>query len=250
MSGSLGFAEHHWAELGVKLIAIDRPGLGRSTFNPAGSLLSWQDDIKELIHQRNLRRPSAVGFSQGAPYALQLGAAGLVETLALVAGQDDFDHPPTFSLLPDHLRKMIYFLNSDETAFFETIGSTADANWLWTMIMEMSSNSDKSVYGSERFAEAYRACLQEGFRQVARGYMQDLANTWRPSPFRVETVTIPVDLWYGLDDTSPVHSPDHGQLLADRMGTVRRYLIEGEGSAILWKLGERIVTMMLSRAER
>jgi pimeloyl-ACP methyl ester carboxylesterase len=250
MSGSLGFAVQHLIELGVKLIAIDRPGLGHSTFNPSGTLSSWSEDIGELISQRHLGQPSAIGFSQGAPYALQLGVAGLVDAIAIVAGQDDFSYEPTFNLLPEHQKGMIQFLKSDEKAFFETIGSTASASWLWKMIMEMSSEADRSVYASDPFASAYERCLHDGFRQGVEGYMQDLANTWRPWPFRVEDISLPVHLWYGLDDSSPVHSPDFGEMLASRMRNARRHLVQGEGSAILWKQGSRILTELLGSTER
>ena len=247
MSGSLGFADPYLAELGVRLMAIDRPGLGRSSFNAEGSLTSWAGDIRELISQRHLTTPLALGFSQGAPYALQLAAAGLVEALAVVAGQDDFSYEPCFSLLPDHLRGMIQFLNSDGSAFSETLRGTVDASWLWNIIMEMSSSTDRAVYVSEPFAKAYKVCLEEGFRQGVDGYLQDLANTWRPWPFRVEDICVPVDLWYGLDDASPVHSPDFGQILAGRMPNARRHVTEGEGSALLWTQGKSIITTLLAR---
>src|SRR5687768_6806868 len=78
MSGSLGFGTDVAHDLGVRLVSIDRPGLGRSDFDPRKSFSTWTADIAELIGQLELARPACVGFSQGAPFAFALAHAGLV----------------------------------------------------------------------------------------------------------------------------------------------------------------------------
>ena len=44
MSGWLGFGCHHLAELNLRLLAIDRPGLGSSDPHPDKTLESWAAD--------------------------------------------------------------------------------------------------------------------------------------------------------------------------------------------------------------
>jgi pimeloyl-ACP methyl ester carboxylesterase len=67
MSGWLGFGTSYLCDLGWKLIAIDRPGLGLSDPHPNKTLSSWVDDTGEFIQFNNLHNVLAVGFSQGAP---------------------------------------------------------------------------------------------------------------------------------------------------------------------------------------
>jgi pimeloyl-ACP methyl ester carboxylesterase len=82
MGSSLGFGATHLPALGLRLLAIDRPGLGQSDPHPNKTLSSWVDDVRELIHIRNLHPVLTVGFSQGAPFAFALAEARLVEAVA------------------------------------------------------------------------------------------------------------------------------------------------------------------------
>jgi pimeloyl-ACP methyl ester carboxylesterase len=244
MSGNLGFAGASLVDLGARLISIDRPGLSRSDEDPRGTLLSWADDVAELVRQRELRDAVAVGFSQGAPFALQLASAGLVRAVAVVAGQDDFNHPRTFEKLDPQVIAMINSLRNDPEAFKGTVGA-ANPDWLWSMIMSMSSEQDQQAFGGEPFASAYRRSLEEGFSQGSSGYVRDLVNTWRPWPFRLEDLRVPVDLWYGRRDTSSVHSPDFGETMATRTPRARLFIESEEGSSLLWTKGEEILREVL-----
>ena len=59
------------------------------------------------------------------------------------------------------------------------------------------------------------------------------------------TVRVPVDLWYGAQDTSPVHSPDFGAFLSDRIPGARRHVISSAGGALLWTHAETILRTLL-----
>jgi hypothetical protein len=142
---------------------------------------------------------------------------------------------------------MIDHLRSDRRGFESMIKASANAEWLWTMIMSMSSETDRRIYGQEPFASAYRGCLEDGFSQGSQGYTRDLVNTWSAWPFKLEELRLPVDLWYGKQDASPVHSPDFGATMFARLPNARHFLEEEQGSAILWTSSRRILTELLTR---
>ena len=66
-----------------------------------------------------------------------------------------------------------------------------------------------------------------------------------PWPLDPADIEVPVDLWYGTRDASPVHSPDFGETLARRITGARRHLLPDEGSAILWTRAGDIVEALL-----
>ena len=84
------FAGPKARELGVRLIAPDRPGFGRSDFQPHRRLLDWPRDVEELADALNLEKFSVAGVSGGGPYvaacAWKMGErlinAGMVSGLA------------------------------------------------------------------------------------------------------------------------------------------------------------------------
>ena len=57
-------------DLNVRIIAIDRPGIGLSDFKRKRTFLDWPDDVVELADERSLDRFSVLGMSGGGPYAV------------------------------------------------------------------------------------------------------------------------------------------------------------------------------------
>jgi pimeloyl-ACP methyl ester carboxylesterase len=70
-----GYRRNIWAtdaelrSAGVRLIAPDRPGVGRSTPQPRRLLLDWPDDVRQLADALALECFAVVGFSNGGPHA-------------------------------------------------------------------------------------------------------------------------------------------------------------------------------------
>lgn len=59
---------------GVRLIGLDRPGFGRSSFDSGRTILGWADDVLAVADALDIARFSVLGMSGGAPYALACAA--------------------------------------------------------------------------------------------------------------------------------------------------------------------------------
>jgi pimeloyl-ACP methyl ester carboxylesterase len=246
MSGWLGFCASNLPNLGLKLIAIDRPGLGLSDPHPNKTLSSWVDDTREFIQTHALHPVLAVGFSQGAPFAFALAGQGLVEAIAIVSGQDELAHPRLRPLLHPDVAGMIAAVQQDPVEFEQHFSQMATWEGLWQLIVGMSAERDRILYESETFGAAYQRALQEGFSQGAQGYARDLVNALSSWTVKLEDITIPVDLWYGGLDTSTVHSPDFGATLASRLPNASHTIDPEEGGSILWTRSGDILAKLKS----
>jgi len=169
MSGSLAFGIEYLADLELRLLAFDRPGLGAPDPDPDKTLSSWTDDIAQVIDANKLVGATAVGFSQGAAFALALAAHSLVKAAAIVSGQDELSHPSFSSLLHPEVARMIAALHKDPDGFEHSFSQMATADELCELIIGMSSEHDRTLYTQETFRTAYLRCLQEGFSQGAEG---------------------------------------------------------------------------------
>jgi pimeloyl-ACP methyl ester carboxylesterase len=58
------------ASVGVRLIGLDRPGFGRSSFAADRTILGWADDVLAVANALDIAQFSVLGMSGGAPYAL------------------------------------------------------------------------------------------------------------------------------------------------------------------------------------
>lgn len=247
MGRSLGFGAQVLAGLGVRLISVDRPGLGASSPRPGRTLNDQATDIRHLVSALALQRFGIVGFSQGAPFALACAAAGLPSAVAVVSGQDDLNAPELATLLHPDVAGMVRRATEDAAGFEAMFAGLGNAEVLWKLITGTSSAVDLAVYTAPGFESAYRRALQEGFSQGAAGYARDLTLAMGRWPFDLGGIRAPVALWYGEHDTSIVHSPDHGAVLARRIPTASRHVVPGAGGSLLWThAGDILESLMRS----
>ncbi|MFC7330418.1 alpha/beta fold hydrolase [Marinactinospora rubrisoli] len=246
MGRSLGFGGGALERLGARLIAVDRPGLGASDPDPGRTLDGWARDVADLVSALGLRDPLAVGFSQGAPFALACAAAGVVSAVAVVSGQDDLGDPRLAELLPAQVTAMVHAARTDPAGFEASLAKSMDAETLWRIVMDTSSAADRAVYTDPAFEPAYRRSLAEGFTQGAAGYARDLTLTFGRWPFELDAITAPVHLWYGAHDPGATHSPDNGAVLSHRLASARRHLLADAGAALLWTHGEEILAELVA----
>src|SRR5690348_4059248 len=57
-------------KFGARIVALDRPGYGLSTFVPGRQIKDWALDVSEVADALELERFAVLGVSGGAPYAL------------------------------------------------------------------------------------------------------------------------------------------------------------------------------------
>jgi len=242
-SRRLGFGADAVRALGVRLVSVDRPGLGVSTPLPGRTFEDFAQDVRQLAAALGLGRAIVVGFSQGAPFALACAVAGVASAVAIVSGADEVAAPEFFEGLPEEVRGLVRMTATDPEAA-ERFFAGFDADAMWTMVMSGSSAADLEVYQDPVFAAAYRRAMDEAFAQGPHGYARDTVLAMGRWPFSLSDITVPVDIWYGELDGS--HSPDNGATLARRIPGARRHVVPGIGGAVLWTEAERILRSCLA----
>lgn len=232
MARTLAFATDRLDALGIRLISVDRPGIGGSDGAPGRTFEGWIDDVRQLVGALDADDHGLVAFSMGAPFAYACAAAGLPRALAVVAGQDDLRDPAHGPLLDAHLQQLLALLDADPAGFEAGFGAQAGPELIWRLTVETSSQLDRAVYLAPAFAAAYREALADGFAQSAGGYARDFVLAAGRWPFALDQIATPVDLWYGAHDESTVHSPDRGARLAQRLPHARHHLIRDAGGSL------------------
>jgi pimeloyl-ACP methyl ester carboxylesterase len=246
MTSRFGFVGRELDGLGVRLLCVDRPGLGRSSIDLEKSCESYARDVAAVLDDRGLGPVRVLGFSQGAPFAIAVAASGRATALALVSPQDELAHPAVRPSLPAELGALVDAVATDPSGVEAAFIAQSDANGLFERVVAMSLPEDRAFYREPTFEEAWRRTLQDGFAQGAQGYARDLVLALRRWPTPPEAVPVPVHLWFGEQDTSPVHSLDLGATLVTRFARGRRTVVPGEGGALLWRRGPEILRALLS----
>jgi pimeloyl-ACP methyl ester carboxylesterase len=242
----LGFGSDILVEGTIRLISVDRPGLGSSDPDPARTLTSWASDIEYFARRRALHPLAVVGFSQGAPFALACAAAGIANAVAVVSGTDELAHPRFAHVLDPQVKAMVDAVHADVDSAMASLARVGSAGALWELIMAVSPEVDRVVYTAHVFRQAWRRAMQEAFVQGPAGYARDTVLTMSRWPFDPADICVPVDLWYGQHETSPVHSPDLGSFLAERIPPAHRHVVPHAAGALLWTHTDAILGCLLA----
>jgi len=220
-------------ELGLRIIAVDRPGIGLSTPHPQRILLDCPRDLQCLVDHLQLESYSVLGASGGGPYtfacAVSLPASQL-KCASVVCGVGPMDigmkgadilHqlgiPYGWRYAPVFLLK--WFLSrdafgrmdlSDEERFQRVLDPSNLASIKDSRDRELMADQDlvRLMLRSTREARA------QGFDSIAVDG-RVICSDWG---FRVEDIRkdLPVQLWYGKDDCFV--PANHGVQIAARLG--------------------------------
>ena len=239
----------------LRLIAPDRPGFGRSDFQPGRQLLDWPNDVCELADALGLNRFTVLGVSGGGPATLactwkipeRLTAAGVVSSPCPtdVAGVTEKMSRTnrTLFFLTQHAPPLVR-LNMAFLAYL------ARRDRLVERLVYKMANVDKAMVERPEIREYLAMGFAEALRQGGAGSAHELViNHGRPWGFALEDIHIGVHLWQGEED--PSVPPAMGRYLAQTIPNCKATFIPGAGH--LWivdHVGEVLDALVATREDR
>jgi len=222
-------------QLGISVVAVDRPGYGATTPINSKSLPYWTTDIEQLTAHLGWPQFAIIGFSGGAPCALSCAyqLAGHVTRVALIGGLGPVYEPPLLHSM-SLLARMSFFMAQRAPGLLDlvlgrplTMLSRHTPALLINTLAALNGQPDKRCLLREENYNAFLRSLPACFSQGARGTLQDLKQFRQPWAVPFASITIPVRLWHGeCDKVVPL---EHSEHLAERLGNARLTCMPGEG---------------------
>lgn len=241
----MAFGLDRLADHGIRLISVDRPGLGASDPDQDKTLDSVAADLAALIDIVVGHAVPVVANSQGAPFGLALSTTGRVSGLLLASPIDDLGHPAVSALLPEPHREFVTGIAEDPDAAMQEL-SGYTATMLFDMVMADYPASDEAVYDESGFRTMLRSALADGFAHGPAGYARDTVLATSPWPSHLMHPGVDVGVYFGSDDR--VHSPDLGATLTARIPDATRAVLPGVGGSLLWARPEVVFDAVRSMA--
>lgn len=237
--------------LGIRIIAPDRPGYGRSSpDDPRRTGRTARDhatqDVAALVEHLGLEEFAVLGTSAGGVYALACAAtlpAERLKVLSVVTGLGLVDMsqawPRWVVWLNQHLN-LRWFLKRiflRGPAWDMELGDEERLEGCWRAF-DMAKAHPADVETARRaeywdWVRLFLCSAREALAQGEGGFLDDSAVLSTDPGFRVEDIRadLPVQLWCGTDDTNV--SPKAGEETAQRLrsvgnGLVELHMMEGE----------------------
>ena len=222
----------------TRIVAVDNPGTGLSDFKPGRRYLDWPDDITELADSLAISRFALLGVSSGGPHALACAfkIPRRLTAVAIVSSPCPFSVRSARHSMPRSERLRAF------------VGRTAP--WLVRLFLSMTTRNavqdpastilrtvgrlpeaDKALMARPETLQRATDDLREAFRSGTRGVAWDYSLTTRPWGFRLEDISIEIQLSHGEDDLTV--SPIMGHHLATAIPNCRAKFFPHEGHSLI-----------------
>ena len=202
-----------WA-LNVRLIAVDRPGMGLSDFQPNRRLLDWSQDVLALADHLRVNRFAILAYSLGGPYGA-VCAYAIPERLTkvgIVSGAAMFTEPELMQDINAGTRRFLNLPRENPFASRLFLGTMLGvmpriAPGMFTRnAASMLPKSDRTLVSTNPvFQKGFICMLREAMQQGVSGAYHESLLTITDWGFRLQDIQIPVLLWHGeVDQNIPV----------------------------------------------
>lgn len=237
---------------GYRLIAPDRPGIGRSDRHKGRSLLGWSDDVTGIADQLGLDAFGVMGASGGGPHTLACAYA-IPERLSFSVVMGSWAPVATTELYKDmapldqffsRLAPRSPFLFSLPFSWF-VISSRYLSTNLFIKGMESSlCEADKLLLEDEQLASFFQQDVREAFAQGVRGPADESILLYLDWGFDLEQIDTPVMIIHGEEDNFAPYS--FGEYLHKTLPNSRLDSYPGQGHLFLITAFEDIFKLITS----
>jgi pimeloyl-ACP methyl ester carboxylesterase len=222
------------AQNDLRIIGIDRPGIGTSTPHLYDNVLAWTTDLELFADNLGLETLRVIGLSGGGPYALAAGAAlpGRVQGVGVLGGV-----APTVG--PDAIGGGLVAL----ARYAAPLLSAARVPLSYTLAMAIrlvrpfgglaldayaavQPRGDRELLARPEFRAMFLDDLLNGARFQVGAPLADVILFTRHWGFEAADVKVPVHWWHGDEDHIIPHR--HGLHMTARLPDATFSTIDGE----------------------
>ncbi|MEB3062032.1 alpha/beta fold hydrolase [[Mycobacterium] zoologicum] len=222
------------AEANIRLIGVDRPGIGSSTPYQYETVSQFAVDLRTVADTLGIDKMAVIGLSGGGPYTLACASAmpdrvvtaGILGGVAPAVGPEAIDSPlMTLARIAEPvLERAGRPISMLATGLIRMIRPVASpALELYALI---SPEGDRRLLGRPEFKAMFLDDLLNGSRKQLAAPIADAVLFARYWGFRLDEITVPVHWWHG--DADHIVPYSHGEHAVSLLPDATLYTLPGE----------------------
>lgn len=239
------------ARSGIRLIALDRPGIGRSSLLAGDEMLRWPGIVAACADHLGLETFGVAGWSAGGPYALACAylLPGRVRAVATIAGMYPVTDPARRRelglALDRHLIRLSRTAPRAASLMLQAFRLAPD-RLLWQSARRTGGPAERAALGADTRPTVIRM-LREATRQGPAGVVADYRSFGSDWGFDPGMVTAPVTVWQGeADGLVPI---GHAERLAAELAAGSLKRVPGAGHFLHATHGQAIMASLRDALE-
>ena len=235
----------------IRLIGIDRPGIGSSTPHRYENIRAFGEDLRAIADTLGIDKMAVIGLSGGGPYALASGVVlpDRVVAVGVLGGVAPFlgDEGITSGLMNLGKRAAPFLrlwgepLRIGASLVIRAIRPVANpALYLYAAI---SPEGDRRLLTRPEFAAMFLDDLLNGSRKQLAAPFNDVILFTRDWGFRLDEVKVPVRWWHG--DRDHIVPFAHGEHVVSLLPDAELFVLPGESHLAGLGRGEEILSTLM-----
>ena len=222
-------------EHGVRIVSVERPGVGDSTPHVYRALIDFAADVEQLCDGLGISRFGVAGLSGGGPYALacahelpaRVVAVAVLGGVAPAIGPDAAEGGASrlIRTFGPVMRRMREPLGGFLRGLVRVLEPFADQ--AVDLFARQMPAGDQLLFEDAAVRRMFQEDLILGSRRQMQAIFIDVVMFARHWGFTLGDIDVPVHLWYG--DSDIIVPVRHGQHLAKRIPRAELRIRPGEG---------------------
>jgi pimeloyl-ACP methyl ester carboxylesterase len=163
----------------LKIIGVDRPGFGLSTYAPRTSFRDFCDDVNHLADYLGINRFALIGYSSGGPYVVTYSAlfpervtrAVIISSLSLPMNVNEMFGSSLERLIVNLASKFkplgIWYLKQERNTWLKLVKdpNTFLESKMGKKIIENAPEDDARIIKDQNFRGSFLGSISESYRQ-------------------------------------------------------------------------------------
>lgn len=211
----------------IRLIGLDRPGMGLSSIAHKRSILSWVMDVEAFADSIGIDKFSIIGHSGGAPFvaACAYKIPHRLTGAAIVSGMAPFENPEATASLASGQRmvnRIIKTIPWFANLMMKLIFIMLNKPGMLKQMLKQMPEVDQLVFSDQENGMAIINATKEAFRIGVSGVSQEIILTLKPWGFNLKDINYPVTVWQGGQDKQApeMHAKLYARLIPDANLTI------------------------------
>lgn len=238
----------------VRLIGIDRPGMGLSSHHRHSTILSWVEDFKALALHLKINQFSIMAHSGGAAFALACAyqIPEHISHVALVSGMPPVTHPEVQQHMPMGLR-ILHGLVRNLPGFSKLLMQLQRKILLrpsvFNKMIQQFPKPDQLILQSPGLAERSLLALKEALIQGVSGAAYEFKILSKEWNIQFENIEVPTSIWQGrLDKQALV---PYAEFYAHKIPHAKLHIFENDSHlSVLYNHIDKIIDACISNTNQ
>lgn len=185
----------------LQLIAIDRPGMGLSTFNPAGDFVSFAKDVSLLLQHLKIKKCKVLCWSGGGPFALAIASeyADIIQSIHIITG---FTLPFGKNVFKKMHGNKLYFgaakyIPAVTRWVLKVAAGKKPTKPIPKIISKLPASDHSLISDVNRLRQVSATTLQEACRQGSKGAVYEARLYFKKYGYDLRDIRQPVHFCWG-----------------------------------------------------